>query len=115
MWMTWPVHRSCAFKTMVLMLTRLTLSRTSRLVTLSCHLMPMIDRKDLMWKHSSCLVCFRVKCPGFTVTEKTCEDDHFVHFDFHGYLDTFVVHHTSAEMAESLAGLADSGRDFPVM
>ena len=37
---------------------RLALSTTSRLVTLSCHLMPMIDRKALIWKRSSCLMCF---------------------------------------------------------
>ena len=57
---------------------------------------------------------FSVKCPGLTVIEKTCEDDRFVHLDFRGQLDTFVVHHTSAETTESLVGRADSGRDFPV-
>ena len=51
---TWPVQRSWAFIIMASMLTRTALSRTSRSVTLSCHLMPTSDLSDLAWKRSGC-------------------------------------------------------------
>ena len=54
---TCPVNHSWVFNIMASILTRPVLSRTSRLDTLYCQLIPMIDRNDRMWKRSSCFRC----------------------------------------------------------
>ena len=62
-------HMACPVKLcsriMASMLTGLDLSKTSMFVTMSCNLMPMINLRNLMWKHSCCLMCFlyRVHIP----------------------------------------------------
>ena len=58
---TWSLKQSCPLRIMASMLVSPTLSKTSMFVTLSSHLVPMIDHRDVMWKCSSCLMCFVYK------------------------------------------------------
>ena len=56
LWMVWPDNHSWAFSNWTSMGDELAQSRISRLMTLSCHWMPMIEWGPHMWNFSSCLV-----------------------------------------------------------
>ena len=59
--MACPAHLSWAFKMMASMSVVSALSKISGFVILSCHRMPRIEHRLLIWKRSSGLICLLSK------------------------------------------------------